>query len=126
MGDTVGTPQGVMLDGLNYNVASDANFTMKNQRHEIEPVPTSGRTFKKMTAQAQVIEGVDLTTNALEHERLVALNDRTDSYPIGYTDAEGNNYKSTGYIKLDSRETQDGKTSLTLVNDTGGWTLFSV
>lgn len=124
MADVLGTPVGINLDGINYNVASDANFSLKHHQFENEAIATSGPTYKKMTKKPALVESVDLTTNFDEYNRIVELNDRKENFPIGWTDAGGNNYKGVGFIILDARESETGKTSIQIVNDTGYWSPF--
>lgn len=124
MADTVGTPRNVNLNGISKDVMSDANISQAHERYENEGVPTSGRTLQKKTAKAQQAESVDIACNAAEYEEILSLSARTDSFPMSYEDAEGNIYRATGFIRIDSpRETETGKVTLHLITE-NGWSLF--
>lgn len=113
--DTVGTLRKVTLDGVTFRTSADADISQVRGRYTNEAVATSGPTMKKQTARVEEATGVDLVTNAAEYEVLKDLANRTKDFPMSYTTAAGDVYRATGFINLDKRQTQDGKTTISLL-----------
>lgn len=128
MGDTSGTPRKVTLDGITYDVMSDANFSDSGHTFENEGVPTSGRTMQKKVRKPAMTESVEIATNFNEYQNIKDLNDREDTFPISWEDVEGNVYRANGFINIDSpRETETNKTGIQIiVEDADGWSPFAV
>ena len=77
--DITGTPRKVTLDGITFDVMADTNISEMGSRFENEPVPTSGRTIKKMTRRSQGAESVTLACNGDERTVLKELDERTEN-----------------------------------------------
>ena len=106
MSDTVGTPRKVTLDGLTFDVMADANFSEMGSQFETEPVPTSGRTLKKMTKRSKSVESVNLACNGSERADLEDLADRLTDFPMSYELASGDIFRAVGFIVFENRETE--------------------
>lgn len=127
MGDIIGTPKKVTFDGTPFDVMADANFTLNLSKFDVEGVPTSGRTLKKMVARVQGAESVTIATNEAEDDLLKELSDRTDKYPVSFQLASGAIYRATGFIKYENRETENGSTTVQILSsDPDGFILFDV
>lgn len=113
MSDTVGSILGVNIAGLTLNAAADANITETGGKFENDGIPTSGGNIRKMTKRVDVKEGVTLITNADEFETLKLLAEGTVDFPMSYTQANGDTYRTgLGWIELENRETEEGKTTI--------------
>lgn len=122
--DTVGSILKVTLDGVTYKAAADSDLAQMNGKFTNEAVVTSGGNMQKKTKRAETVESVDLVTNVLEHEQIVALSQRTAFFPMSYVTADGSVYRATGFIDLERRQTADGKTTIKMI-PRYGWDLFA-
>ena len=113
MSDVVGSILSVNIAGLTLNAASDANITETGGTIENDAIATSGVNMRKMTKRVDVKEGVSLITNADEFETLKVLAQGTVDFPMSYTQANGDTYRTgLGWIELENRETEEGKTTI--------------
>ena len=71
--DTTGTMKKLAINGITYDVLSDTNFSESPSKFKNEPVPTSGRTMRKMTRQTPSVKSVTIACNQSERTRLKAL-----------------------------------------------------
>jgi len=71
--DTTGTMRKLTINGITYDVLSDANFSETPSIYKNESVPTSGRTLRKMTKQAPIVKSVTIACNATERGQLKTL-----------------------------------------------------
>jgi hypothetical protein len=124
MGDTCGTIRALRIDGIPYDVIFDADITETHTKYLVETVPTSGRNMKKMTARAQVREGVVIACNPSEAEILKSLAESSrDNIPMSYTLADDSVYTCEGYFEFENRTTMENRATLKLFNRTA-WEPF--
>lgn len=116
--DITGSLRRVTLDGVTYDVMPDSNVKEPGSKYKNEPIVTSGRTMRKMTAQSEAREGVVVACNGAEREQLKALAERTGTYAMSYELASGDVYRCTGFIEFESRETEENRATLMLCNTT--------
>ena len=112
MGDVSGSIRKVTLDGTTFDVAADTNIKETVSGYENDVVPTSGRNIRKMTKRAEVVEGVTILANGHEREILKELAERTEDFPMSYETAGGDVYRATGWIEIESRETEELKAAV--------------
>ena len=113
MSDVVGSILKVNIAGVTFNAAADANITETGGKFENDAIPTSGVNMRKMTKRVDIKEGVTLITNAEELENLKFLAEATTDFPMSYTQANGDTYRTgAGWIELENRETEEGKTTV--------------
>jgi len=119
-----GSPRKVTLDGVTFNVASDANFSQLPEQ-TTEGVRHSGGVMMKKTLMVAQVESVTLIVTSQQNELLKNLAARTVNFPMSYELASGDVYRAVGQINLDNRETEENRRDLTLVPD-GDWQPFLV
>ena len=121
--DVAGSNRKLTIDGISYRVAADANFSETFTKFENDVIATSGSGMKKKTKRIQRVEGVVLLTNAAERIELEAAAESIDDLKLSYQNAAGDEYKSEGTIEIEGNETEENRTSVTLL-PTGDWTPF--
>jgi hypothetical protein len=123
MGDNVGTPRKVVIDGVSYDCMMDMNITFNYSKYEIEAQPTTGKTLFKRTKRNENMESIALAVNPTELEEIRSksnsLADKTFSVEL----ADGSIYKSTGQINFENYETETGKATMQFLPN-GEWTPF--
>lgn len=110
--DIVGALRKVTLDGTTFDVFPDSNVTEVGSQWENQPLPTSGRTLRKMTKRSENREGVVLACNGVERDILKELSERQSDYTMSYETASGDVYRCTGWIEFENRETEEGRASI--------------
>lgn len=128
MPPVVGTPQEIMLDGTSFDVKADADITINPVPSENEGIPTSGRTFKKVTRKSADAESIPFEIEAVEIDILVELHERVDPFPISLTMADGSSHKTTGWINFENYTTAEGTAPITVIPDSSvdPWERFVV
>ena len=124
MGDIAGSIRKLTLDGISFDVMADANFNKTGSSTENDRIPTSGKSFKKMTKRVQKVESVVIKVNTDEDEILEGLADRLEDFPMSYTKADGSVYRATGSIEYESSETMENRGTVQL-HPSDGWEKFS-
>jgi len=120
-----GTIRKVTLDGTTFDAMADANLSQAGSKFDNEPVPTSGRTIKKMTRRSMGVESVVLACNGQERKLLQELDERLDNFPISYEEASGDVYRCKGFIKFENRETEETRATIQLhPAETNNWEPF--
>ena len=110
----VGAIRRVTLDGVTYDVFPDANVSEVGAKWKNEPVPTSGRTLRKMTKQTESRTGIALACNGAERDVLKALAENTDDFTMSYETACGDVYRCKGFIDFETRETEEGRAMISM------------
>ena len=119
MGDTCGTIRALRIDGVPYDVIFDTDITETQTKWLVEPISTSGRNMKKMTARAEAREGVVIACNPAEAAILKPLAESSrDNIPLSYTLADGSVYTCEGYFEFENRTTMENRATLKLFNRT--------
>ena len=119
-----GTPRRVTLDGVTYNVATDANFS-QTPPVTTEGVRHTGGTMMKKTLEVEQVESVTLIVTSAQNELLKELAKRNVNFPMSYELGSGDVYRAVGQINLDNRETEENRRDITLIPD-GEWRPFLV
>lgn len=119
-----GTPRRVTLDGVTFNVASDANF-VQTPPVTTEGVRHTGGTMMKKTLEVGQVESVTLIVTSSQNAQLEELAKRNVNFPMSYELGSGDVYRGVGQINLDNRETEENRRDVTLIPD-GDWQPFLV
>jgi len=123
MGNNVGTPRKIVIDGITFDIFPDTNVTFNIGNYEIEGQATTGDTLYKRTKKVQTKEGITLAVNpqklAQLEEKANSLADKT--FAVEY--ADGTTYRATGQINLENWESESGKASITMIPKRN-WTKF--
>lgn len=124
--NTSGTLRKLTLDGLPFSVPGDINITVNFSPYETEGVPTTGDTMFKMTLRVPTAEGITVIANAADEQRLAALAERLENFPISMTLASGATYKSTGRINYENYETEECRATIVVIpsKSVNAWTRF--
>lgn len=125
--DITGTPRKITLDGVTFDVMADTNISEIGSRFENEPVPTSGRTMKKMTRRSQGAESVTVACNGEERTLLREFDERQENFSMSYELASGDVYRTVGFIIFESRETEEHRATIQMhPAETNEWEEFTV
>lgn len=119
-----GSIKRLILDGVSYNVPGDVNITEVNSQYEVTDVPTSGGSLKKMVRRTETRENVVVIASSQEQEDLKELSERVVDFPMSYELADGSVYRTTGFIALENRDTEEYRATLKLF-PRDSWELFS-
>jgi hypothetical protein len=121
----VGTIQKVVLAGVTYRVAADADAAHGKPQYKNEVEQTTGGGIRKMTLQNDTVESVSLKVNADELAQLKALAESTDDITMSYVTMAGDTYRTTGFIDYESASTMTGKLDIKMFpTAVDGWVLF--
>ena len=118
-----GTPRVLELDGVAFNLMADVDVSEMGGAVEVEMVPTSGESMKKMTRRSQTRESVVVACSDEERELLQTLSERVDNFPMSYTTAAGGNYHATGSIEFETRTLSENRATIKLL-PIDNWTLL--
>lgn len=123
MAKTVGSIRKVMLDGVTFTAAADADLTHTLGAYDVEAIATGGENVRKVTKRVESVEAELLATGP-ELKTLKDFSERMDDFPMCFCEASGDTYRSKGFIKLDTRSTAEGKIKVTMYPRSGGWEQF--
>lgn len=123
MGDIVGSIRKVVLDGVTYDVALDANIS-EIPGVENDALATSGRTLRKQMKRVAVREGIVLICSGPEFEAVQDLAARKSDYPMSYETAASDVYRASGWIEVEKRETEEGRVSIKMFPRSNKWEAF--
>lgn len=125
MSNIVGTPQKVTINGLTFNVMSDANFNQIKGKYTTEAVPTTGGNIMQKTLRSQNVESINLQCNAEEAEILKTLSESVENFPMSYKTAAGKSYRAVGSIDFEGHDTEKGVAVIKMLPESiEGWVLF--
>lgn len=113
--DIAGSNGTLEIDGISFDVAADANFSVIPTQYENDLVATSGKPMIKKMRRTANVESVVLIANADDREKLKAFNDQKEAYGIAWTNAAGDIYRTTGVIHFESYETEESRCTITLL-----------
>lgn len=119
-----GSIRKVLLDGLSFNAAGDANVA-KTPVVEKEAVPHSGGNMIKRTKASGNVESVKLLCTPTEYETLEGIADGLGSFPMSYEMADGSVWRTSGTVSLDNYESEEHSVEVTMIPETGTWELFA-
>lgn len=122
-GDIVGTIRKVTLDGITFDVMGDTNIKEVGSRYQSEAIPTSGRNLHKMTKRVETREGVTIACNGSEREVLKGLAERTTDFSMSYQTANGDVFRTVGWIEFENRETEESRATIQMI-PRDGWEPF--
>lgn len=115
MTDVAGSNGALELDGISFDVAADANFSVTPTEYENDLIATSGKGMIKKTRRTPNVESVVLICNGEDRLKLEALNDQKSPFGIAWTNAAGDVYRTTGTIHYETYETEENRCTLTLL-----------
>jgi hypothetical protein len=119
-----GSIRKVLINGLSFNAAADANFA-KTPKVEKEAVPHSGGNMVKVTKSSGNVESVKLLCSPTEYETLQGFADELSSFSMSYEQANGDVWRTEGTITLDNYENEENSVEITMIPSTGTWELFA-
>jgi hypothetical protein len=116
-----GSLRNVKIDGVQYNVAADANVAKTPTKSREAVVHSGGNSIKETKLHGNV-EALTLIVTPSELETLeqVGL-----GVTLSYTLADLSVYTTQGTISLDNQESEEGRVEVTMIPDTGIWDLFA-
>ena len=117
-----GSIRKVLINGLSFNAAADANFA-KTPKLEKEAIPHSGGNMVKVTNASGQVESVKLTCTPIEHDILEGFADDLNSFSMSYEVADGSVYRTTGTIMLDNYESEENSVEITMIPESRTWDL---
>lgn len=127
MSNTVGTPEKLTLDGITFDFMADANLNQIKGKYTNESIPTSGRNLNKKTVRSQNVESVNIAANSEEAKILEELSERKTPFPMSYSLASGDVFRTTGNIEFEGHDTETGVAALQLQPESSdGFTAFIV
>ena len=121
---SAGSPRGVTIDGIPFNVAGDANIAL-NPRITKESIPHSGGNMVKLTNDAGNVEAVKLIATPSEYDILRGLSEQEGDIPMSYVMADGSSFKSPGQLMLGPYQTDDSSCEVQFLTSTGLWEIFA-
>lgn len=119
----VGTIRKFTIEGISYNVAGDADLSLKPNSYENSKIPTSGDAMTKQERVVATCEGVVLIITPSQLAELVSFADDPSDKQMSFTERDGSEWKSQGTFNIENRTTMEGRASLQL-HPTTDWTLF--
>lgn len=119
-----GSPRGVSVDGIPYNVAGDANIA-QNPREETESQPHSGGNMQKVTLMPANAEGIKLILDVSEYNVLVGQTQGLDPITLTYTTRDGSVFTTTGRVTLGAYQSEDKSCEITMTSVLGKWEPFA-
>lgn len=123
MSDIAGSIRKLTLDGVSYDVFSDADVSEVGSRFENTALTTSGRTILKQSKRVETRDSVVVACNAAEREQLRSLADRGTEFSMSYETADKAVYRAVGFINFNNRTTQEMRAELQLI-PVGEWEAF--
>ena len=124
MAGVAGSNRQLTLNGVDFIIAADANFSEMGSSVEVDRIPTSGPSVKKITKRVQTVESVVVIADAETSELLRTLDESIPDIPMSYQLANGEVITAVGNIVYENRETEENRASLKL-QARDGWTVFT-
>lgn len=121
---TSGSLTKVVINGITYNVAGDANAA-KTPTKTKEAVPHSGGNQIKIMKQHGNVESLTLIVSPTEYQQLETVRDLLTAAPLSYTLADGSVWTTSGHINLDNHESEENRCDVTMIPENGLWDLFA-
>ena len=112
MGNTSGSNRKTTINGFVFDIFADANFNETGSKYENDRIPTSGKSFKKMTKRVEKVESVILKANSEERQILRDLSDAIEDFPFSYMTADGSTRRANGSIFFENRETEENRATV--------------
>lgn len=124
MGNVVGTPRNIMIEGITYRLAADVNISQILSIYENTMIPTSGPAMLQKMKRTSNFESVVLLTNPEEADQIKLFADSTELLNMSVTLADGSSYATRGQINFENRETDTGRTTIVIMPEED-WVLFA-
>ena len=115
MGNTVGTPRKVVIDGVTYDVMADTNITYNASKYAIEGQATTGDALFKYTKRIPQMEGITIAATPAILEDLKLKADSLADKTLSVEFADGSVYKASGRINYENWESESGKATVQLI-----------
>ena len=112
---STGTIRKLMIEGISFDVAGDADFNETLTQFENSLIITSGRAVIKQEKRAQQVEDVVLVTNGNDRAQLTSFADGGEELAMSYTDRSSNTYRFVGTINVDSNQTMESRTTISIL-----------
>ncbi len=118
-----GTPRKFSIEGINFNLAADVNFSGLLNEYENSKIATSGPNITQKVKRVVTLESVVLITNWVEKEQLRTFANQVEDVKFSFTFQEGDTIKSEGTFNIESDESEEDRTTIS-IHPTGRWTHF--
>jgi len=112
---TSGSVRSLSIDGISFDVMSDANLSGLLNEFENDMIPTSGSPMLKKMRRIVKVESVVLATNWAEKEVLIEFADQLDLVTFSIEYASGTILKTKGTFNIESDESEENRTSITIL-----------
>jgi len=119
---TAGTINSLSLDGLPFDVAGDADFSVTLTEFENTMTATSGEGSLSQEKRIREVDGVDIVAKSGDDSLLAKMADsgRID-IDMTYVTRGGDTYQGLGSFNVDKKQTKKGIISIKLL-PVGEWT----
>lgn len=112
---STGTVRKVLIDGISYDAAGDADLNETLTKFENSLIITSGKAVIKQEKRAQLVEDVVLITDGNARQRLTSFADDGGEGPMSYTNRAGDVARFTGTINVDNNQTMESRTTISFL-----------
>lgn len=121
---SAGSPRGVSIAGVPYNVAADANIAFGPRQTWEAIVHSGGNMMKSVLAEASA-EAVKIIATPSEYSVLKAQSEVQEDITLSVTIADGTVFRTTGRINLDPFQTDDSSVEVKMLTSSGVWDVFA-
>lgn len=122
MGNSVGTPKKIAINGVTYDMPADAKFSYNPSLFDIEAQQTTGDALFKYTKRSPIVE-IELSVTPAQLMKIKDVSNTAADATFSNTLADGSVFKATGRLKLDNYEGDSGKIKITMIPKKD-WTPF--
>lgn len=109
-----GSIRSLTLGGLTFDVEAEGDVTEIGSSFENSSIPTSGDNIRVMKKRSENREGFAVKANGDEFEQLGDIADNPEEIEMNYKLASGDVYRTTGWINVENRTTQNIIATVTL------------
>lgn len=102
------------IEGIDFDVASDGNFSDVMSEYENSVIPTSGPGMIKKMKRVAVVEGVVLVTDGASKDAISDWADGTDPLKFSATYQSGDVKKFEGTFNIESDESEENRTTISI------------
>ncbi len=111
----VGSIKKVSVDGIEYDVAADADVERQPSRFLNELIQTSGKPMIKQTLQEQSFKGVPIIGTASQEESLRFSQEKGTPFPMAIQYASGVIFQIVGIINITGSSSGTGKITVDIL-----------
>lgn len=116
----------LVLDGIPFDAASDANVSQMLSSYETETNASSGQNYHKKTKRPTNFSGVDILCGPTDALKVAELADRKVAFTMSIAEVNGATWMNKGMINMEARETESSKAPVELQPSNNKWKKVSV